>query len=116
MWGAILLKSPLHRAAYKSHAAIVHHVVDESSVFACRLEQLLYRAGAQPAPAHHQLSPLPPADVGWGETYLQYFWGTGPYGPQFRNATKIFSLVIEGLLENPARRFSYVEQAFFQLF
>ena len=62
------------------------------------------------------VSPHTHNDLGWGETYLQYYYGTGPYGPQFRNASKIFSQVVKGLLEDPERRFSYVEQGFFQLF
>lgn len=68
------------------------------------------------APIRVHVAPHTHNDVGWGETYMQYYYGTGPYGPQFRNATKIFSQVVAGLLADPARRFSYVEQAFFMLF
>ena len=71
-------------------------------------------AGVPPLRVH--VAPHTHNDVGWGQTYLQYYFGTGPYGPEFRNATKIFSQVIAGLLADPKRRFSYVEQAFFQLF
>jgi alpha-mannosidase len=46
-------------------------------------------------------------------TYLQYYAGRNPsdYG---QNVSKILSTVIPALLANPARRFSYVEQAYFQ--
>ena len=44
---------------------------------------------------------------------MQYFLGNGPLGA--RNVTKVISNVVAGLLENPARRFTYVEQAFFQV-
>ena len=71
-------------------------------------------AGVPPISVH--VSPHSHMDEGWGETYLQYYYGTGPYGPQFRNATKVFSQVIKGLLEDPARRMSFVEQGFWQLF
>jgi alpha-mannosidase len=45
---------------------------------------------------------------------MQYFQGTGPI--QGRNVTRILTAVIAGLLEDPKRRFSYVEQAYFQVF
>ena len=48
------------------------------------------------------------------ETYLQYFRGTGPI--HGRNVTQIIDAVVTELLADPKRRFSYVEQAFFQLF
>ena len=62
------------------------------------------------------ISPHSHEDVGWGETYLQYFYGTGPYPAAVRNVTRIIPQVIAGLLADPARRFSYVEIAFFALF
>lgn len=62
------------------------------------------------------MSPHSHLDLGWGETMLQYYYGTGPYPAAIRNVTRILSLVIEGLLADPARRFSYVEQAYFQLY
>ncbi len=46
---------------------------------------------------------------------MQYFDGNGPLGTG-RNVTKILTNVIAGLLADPARRFAYVEQAFFQVF
>ena len=62
------------------------------------------------------IAPHSHEDVGWGETMGQYYYGTGPYPPEIRNVTRILSLVIEGLLADPARRFAYVEQAYFQLY
>ena len=61
------------------------------------------------APHSHQ-------DLGWGETYLQCYYGNGPYPASTRNVTQIFSLVMAELLADPARRFAEVEQGFFQLF
>jgi alpha-mannosidase len=52
-------------------------------------------------------------DVGWDETYLQYYYGNGPLGA--RNVSRVIANVVSGLLENSARKFSYVEQAFFQI-
>ena len=45
----------------------------------------------------------------------QYRFGNGPLGTG-RNVTKILTNVVAGLLEDPARRFSYVEQAYFSDF
>jgi lysosomal alpha-mannosidase len=80
------------------------------------LYPLLWTTALSATPLNVHVAPHSHQDTGWGETYLQYYYGTGPYGPQFRNATKVFSQVVKGLLEDPARRFSFVEQAFFQLF
>ena len=44
---------------------------------------------------------------------MQYFLGNGPLGA--RNVTKVISNVVTGLLQNASRRFTYVEQAFFQV-
>jgi hypothetical protein len=66
----------------------------------------LWRALPQAPPINVHISPHSHEDVGWGETYLQYYWGTGPYPAAIRNVTRILSLVIEGLLADPARRFS----------
>jgi alpha-mannosidase len=52
-------------------------------------------------------------DVGWDETYMQYYQGDGPIGG--RNVTRILRAVVAGLLQDPKRRFSYVEQAYFQV-
>jgi hypothetical protein len=71
---------------------------------------------AAPPPIRVHIAPHSHNDVGWGETYLQYYWGNGPYPAAIRNVTRILSLVIEGLLADPARRFAQVEQAFFQLY
>ena len=59
-------------------------------------------------------SPFVPArrsDVGWDETYQQYFDGTGPI--KGRNVSKILTNVIAGLKRNATRKFTYCEQAFF---
>jgi hypothetical protein len=68
--------------------------------------------GAEIAPPP-LLSPLPRLLEGWDETYLQYFNGNGPI--HGRNVSFILEQVVQGLLANPKRRFTYVEQAFFQL-
>jgi len=60
-------------------------------------------AGVPPISVH--IAPHTHNDLGWGETYLQYMYGTGPYGPEYRNATKVFSQVIKGLLADSRRRF-----------
>lgn len=70
-------------------------------------------AGKPPVNVH--ISPHTHDDEGWGQTYLQYMYGTGPYGPEFRNATKIFAQVVAGLLADPRRRFAYAEMGFFVL-
>ena len=53
-------------------------------------------------------------DVGWRETYLQYYYGRvkSDYG---QNVSLILNSVIPALLADPKRRFSYVEQAYFQI-
>ena len=56
-------------------------------------------------PTFHLATPLFPP---------QYYSGTGPI--KGRNVTKIIDSVVDALLANSTRRFSYVEQAFFQLF
>ena len=52
-------------------------------------------------------------DVGWDETYMQYYLGNGPIGG--RNVSQILTNIVRGLAADPKRRASYVEQAFFQL-
>ena len=64
---------------------------------------------------HVHIVPHTHDDVGWDETYMQYFDGNGPLGTG-RNVTKILTNVITGLIADPRRRFSYVEQAYFQIF
>jgi len=59
------------------------------------------------------VSPHTHDDVGWDETYLQYYNGNGPIGG--RNVSRIIEKVVDALTANPARKFVYVEQAFFQL-
>jgi hypothetical protein len=72
-------------------------------------------AGARPAaPLRVHVAPHSHDDVGWNEAYLEYYAGTGPLTG--RNVTRILTAVVAGLLANPQRRFSYVEQAFFALF
>ena len=53
-------------------------------------------------------------DVGWNKNLQQYFDGSGPheYG---QNVTAILDTVIPALAANAARRFSYVEQAYFSM-
>lgn len=53
-------------------------------------------------------------DVGWIETYMQYYHGTGPLVG--RNVSQILRAVVGGLRDDPRRRFVYVEQAFFSLY
>jgi alpha-mannosidase len=67
-------------------------------------------------PVRVHIAPHTHNDVGWGETYMQYYFGSGPYPAAVRNVTKILSQVIAGLLADKKRRFSYTEQAYFQLF
>ena len=84
------------------------------------------------------VSPHTHDDVGWDETYMQCasrvptrtrrtprtplltrrprtnapfadYQGDGPIGG--RNVTRILQAVVAGLLQDPSRRFSYVEQA-----
>ena len=76
----------------------------------------LAAASAQAPVYNVHISPHSHNDVGWGETYLEYYYGTGPYPAAVRNVTRILSQVVAGLLADPARRFSYVEMAFFALF
>ena len=44
---------------------------------------------------------------------MQYYNGNGPIGG--RNVSQIITNVVRGLAANPKRKFSYVEQAFFQV-
>ena len=44
---------------------------------------------------------------------MQYYLGNGPIGG--RNVSQIITNVVRGLAADPKRRFSYVEQAFFQV-
>lgn len=44
---------------------------------------------------------------------MQYFYGTGPIAG--RNVSRILRAVVAGLVADPKRRFSYVEQAYFQV-
>ena len=58
-------------------------------------------------------------DVGWMESYLDYYSGTGDVGcsdDAACNVSRILSNVVAGLGRSPRRVFSVVEQAFFQLF
>lgn len=71
-------------------------------------------AGHSPAPGKKiqvHLAMHTHDDVGWDETYQQYFDGTGPI--HGRNVSKILTNVVTALKRDPARKFSYVEQAFF---
>ena len=52
-------------------------------------------------------------DVGWLKTVDQYFSGVNR-SVVFGNVHAILDSVLLGLTQNPARRFSYGEQAFFQ--
>lgn len=54
-------------------------------------------------------------DVGWLKTVDQYYAGVNPKGQSISGYVKmILDTVIRSLLENPERKFTYVEQAFFQ--
>ena len=52
-------------------------------------------------------------DVGWLKTVDQYFYGANN-SIQHANVQSIIDASVNALLENPDRRFIYVEQAFFQ--
>ncbi|CAK0803641.1 unnamed protein product [Prorocentrum cordatum] len=54
-------------------------------------------------------------DVGWLKTVDQYYAGVNPQGQSISGYVKmILDTVIRSLQENPERKFTYVEQAFFQ--
>jgi alpha-mannosidase len=52
-------------------------------------------------------------DVGWLKTVDQYYYGANN-SIQHANVNSILDAMVAGLLEDPNRRFIYVEQAFFQ--
>ena len=65
-------------------------------------------------PLRVHIAPHTHNDVGWRMTYMQYY--TGREGSDYgQNVSAILGTVIPALLEDPKRRFSYVEQAYFQL-
>lgn len=51
--------------------------------------------------------------MGWLKTVDQYYYGANN-SIQHANVNSIIDAMVGGLLEDPARRFIYVEQAFFQ--
>jgi hypothetical protein len=67
-----------------------------------------------PRPLRVHIAPHTHNDVGWRLTYLQYYNGHVPsdYG---QNVSLILNSVIPALIADPKRRFSYVEQAYFQI-
>jgi len=73
-----------------------------------------FAGGPAGAPLRVHIAPHTHDDVGWDETYMQYYDGSGPLTG--RNVTRILTAVVAGLLANPARRFVYVEQAYFAIF
>jgi alpha-mannosidase len=77
------------------------------------LASLCLAAAASAAVINVHVAPHTHDDVGWDETYMQYYQGDGPIGG--RNVTRILTAVVAGLLQDPKRRFSYVEQAYFQI-
>ena len=57
-------------------------------------------------------------DLGWMESYREYFAGTGPVGcsdDSACNVSKIIGNVVTGLLRDPRRIFSYSEMGFFEI-
>ena len=67
-----------------------------------------------PTPVVVHLAPHTHDDVGWDESYLEYYYGNGTSnGPQgYYNVSRILSTVVAGLLQDSRRRYSYVEQAY----
>ena len=67
-----------------------------------------------PRPLRVHIAPHTHNDVGWRMTYLEYYNGRVPsdYG---QNVSLILNSVVPALQADPRRRFSYVEQAYFQL-
>jgi hypothetical protein len=67
-----------------------------------------------PRPLRVHIAPHTHNDVGWRETYMEYYNGRVPsdYG---QNVSLILNSVIPALLADPKRRFAYVEQAYFVL-
>ena len=69
--------------------------------------------GLAPQPSTHPLLlPLPPRRP-LPPPLLADYYGNGPIGG--RNVSQIITNVVRGLAADPKRRFSYVEQAFFQI-
>ena len=76
---------------------------------------MLVRRGGGPTsrirtPFSHALAPLPP-HTGWLKTVDQYYYGANN-SIQHANVNSILDAMVGGLLEDPNRRFIYVEQAF----
>ena len=82
-------------------------------------DKTVWNAGAAPPaplpPLNVHIAPHSHDDVGWDATYLEYFNGCHPPGVNYANVSQELSTVVAGLLEDPKRRFSFVEQAYFQL-
>ena len=76
----------------------------------------MLRGGPDPsrthAPSHLQTHIQ---DVGWDCTYMGYFNGCFPPGVNYANVSQELTSVVQGLLADPRRRFSEVEQAYFQI-
>ena len=61
------------------------------------------------------ISPHSHDDVGWDCSYMGYFNGCFPPYVRYANVSQELTNVVLGLLEDPRRRFSEVEQAYFQI-
>eukprot|EP00850_Spirogloea_muscicola_P004147 SM000017S02887 [mRNA] locus=s17:887138:900859:+ [translate_table: standard] len=71
------------------------------------------RASPVPSKLNVHLVPHSHDDVGWLKTVDQYYVGSNN-SIQIASVQYILDSVVEKLLENPDRKFIYVEQAFFQ--
>ena len=103
-------------ATNKLRVHVAPHTHDDvgwdESYLECR-EKPCVNYGLAPQPSTHPLLlPLPPRRP-LPPPLLADYYGNGPIGG--RNVSQIITNVVRGLAADPKRRFSYVEQAFFQI-
>jgi alpha-mannosidase len=67
-----------------------------------------------PPPLRVHVVPHSHDDSGWLKTYLQYYWGDAQH-IQVAGVKTILDSVVDALVVNPSRKFSFAEMSFFML-
>jgi hypothetical protein len=78
-------------------------------------DRSVWTSTSAPPRINVHLAPHSHDDVGWDETYMDYYLGSHPPGVRYANVSAEIAGVVAGLLADPRRRFSFVEQAYFQI-
>lgn len=96
-----------------------HHVGHGTVGASCAViswdDKSVWQTAPPPQKLNIHLSPHSHDDVGWDATYMEYFLGCHPPGVRYANVSQEISGVVQGLLADARRRFSVVEQAYFQI-